>query len=173
MYIKLLGSLMVVGAASWIGFLFGDRYEQRIAVLREWRKTLCFIEGEVRHCRVPFAEVFAHVGRRSGKVFAPWLFWLSEELERYEGKLFCQIWEDGVKKYLEHTVLKPSDLDQIIELGNQLGGLDIKMQEALLDQAVQQLDYEIGELERTLSQKQRVSRLLGISAGIFCVVMFL
>ena len=101
------------------------------------------------------------------------MLWLSEELEQYEGKSFCRIWEEGVRKYLEHTALKVSDLDQIMELGNQLGFLDTKMQEGLLCQAIRQLDYDIGELERTLSQKQRVSRLLGISAGIFCVVMFL
>lgn len=173
MYIKMLGSLMVLGASAWTGFWLGDRYYQRVAMLRQWRKTLCFIEGEVRYCQVPLAEVFARVGKRSGKNCGPWMLWLSEELEQYEGKSFCRIWEDGVRKYLEHTALKASDLDQIMELGNQLGFLDTKMQEGLLCQAIRQLDYDILELERTLSQKQRVSRLLGISAGIFCVVMFL
>lgn len=173
MYVKLAGSILVLLSLSYAGWSAGERGRQRIRMLSEWRKLLALMEGEVRCCQIPLAEVFAHAGSRSYGAFAAWLTWLSGELERYGGKTFRQIWEEGIERYLRDTPLKEADLLEIRELGSQLGFLDVRMQESVLQQESVQLAHTIAELEKAFPQKQKLCRMLGVSAGLFCIVVFL
>ncbi|MGN0404220.1 MAG: hypothetical protein ACI4F1_03265 [Bariatricus sp.] len=51
--------------------------------------------------------------------------------------------------------------------------LDIRMQEQTLKWYVKRLEERIGRKEKILYEKQRLSNLLGVSAGLFLVILLL
>lgn len=171
MYLEIIGSVLILGSSTYAGWLHGERYRKRLESLREWKKILRMIEGEMRYRKVPLGDVFAHVKAKTSGAFSDWLSWLASMLEGYSGKTFRQLWEEGIDVWLTDGDFTGEDIAMMKELGNQMGYLDIRMQESVINQAVVQVETKISMLEQSLSEKQKISRMLGVSIGIFCVVL--
>lgn len=171
MYLKIIGSILILGSSTYAGWLFGERYRKRLNGLLEWKKLLRMIEGEMRYRKVPLGDIFTHVKSRTSGTFSDWLSWMARMLGGYSGRTFRELWEEGIDTYLTDSDFAREDIAMMKELGSQLGYLDIQMQETAIGHAVLQLEAKISELEQAAAEKQKISRTLGVSAGIFCVVI--
>lgn len=173
MYLKITGSLLILLSCSYAGWSYGERYRRRLESLREWEKLLRMMDGEIRCRKVPLADAFIHIGMRLPGMFAGLCTEISDSLALRDGRTFRQMWETGVDTCLKNGSLTGEDCRMIKEFGSQIGYLDVRMQEAVIDQAVQLAGMQTAKLERTVSEKQKISRMLGVSAGICCVVMLI
>ena len=59
MYIKLIGSLFLLGSASAIGFLKAEDLKVRVRKLLELKRMIEFLQGELRFHKVTLSEAFA------------------------------------------------------------------------------------------------------------------
>lgn len=64
-------------------------------------------------------------------------------------------------------------MNELSQVGYQMNHLDIRMQEQTLIWYVTRLEERRGRKEKILYEKQRLSNLLGVSAGLFLVILLM
>ena len=64
-------------------------------------------------------------------------------------------------------------MNEFSQVGYQMNHLDIRMQEQTLIWYVTRLEERRGRKEKILYEKQRLSNLLGVSAGLFLVILLM
>lgn len=170
---KITGCIMVIASSSAIGFYFSSQIRQRISDLRELRKLIGLLRGDIRYAATPMPEAIAALAKRHNGNFKEFLDYVSEKLCELSGQTFALIWRSGVDTMLSSTSLNRKDKLLLAQLGDNLGYLDKDMQVNTLDLYIAQMDEEIADLSRTVRGKAYLYNTLGIMAGIFITIVML
>ena len=85
MYLKIIGSLFVLGSAALIGFLKAENLNRRVQYLQELKRMAVFLQGELRYHRSTLAEAFENVSERINEPFGSFLKELAEKYNQMEG----------------------------------------------------------------------------------------
>lgn len=164
---KLIGSLMVAGGLGWLGWsmalelgrknrllraLIGalERMEREMAVRLTPLPSLCILLS--REAPPPLDRFFALCG---GAREAP----------------FAAGWEAAaavLRGSLDHAAL-----DCLLRLGRSLGRSDSEGERALLSSAVEELKGILGRSEERALREGRLYGALGLTAGLFCVILLI
>ena len=83
------------------------------------------------------------------------------------------LWENRTRKILGTLPLDSEEMNELSQVGYQMNHLDIRMQEQTLIWYVTRLEERRGRKEKILYEKQRLSNLLGVSAGLFLVILLM
>jgi len=170
---KIIGCIMVIASCAAMGFYFSSEIRQRIDDLKELRKLVGLLRGEIRYAATPLPEAIAVLGRRHNGRFGKFLDYVCTKLNEMSGETFALIWKSAAEKMLADTSLSRKDKLQLAQLGDNLGYLDKEMQVNTLDLFLSQLDDEIADLSRTVKEKVYLYNTLGIMAGIFITIVMI
>lgn len=171
MFLKLAGSLCVILGAYAYGYCTGLDYKRHIEQLEELNRIIWQISGEITYTKAPLTEVFARVGRRSGEPCRTWLCTLAEEMEEKGQRTLGALWREAAKKNLKGLLLNEEERTELENLGDQMGYLDIRMQEAALSWYGKRLGERREALLAGLQEKRRLSACLGAAGGVFLVII--
>lgn len=172
MYLKILGSLLVIlGAAAWGASASGE-LRKRLEELEYLERIIWQINGEMSYTKAPLGEVFRRVEKRIREPYRSWLAGIRKEMEGRAGLDFGSLWEKRTGRDLKGTFLKKEDRDELAGLGHQMGYLDVRMQEETLSWYAGRLARERQELLAGLKEEQRILGCLSVAGGIFLVVLF-
>ena len=80
------------------------------------------------------------------------------------------MWNETVIKHLSEIIVCDRDLDKLKELGENLGFLDKDMQMNYINLYLENLSLSIAENQDKVQADEKLSRVLGILAGIFIIV---
>lgn len=170
---KVIGCIMVIGSCAAMGFYFSSEMKERINDLKELRKLIGLLRGDIRYAATPLPEAVAALNRRHNGSFHKFLDYVSTKLNELSGQTFASIWRSGVDKMLADTSLNRKDKLMLAQLGENLGYLDKDMQVNTLDLYLTQLEDEIADLSKSVKEKSYLYNTLGIMAGIFItIIMF-
>lgn len=170
---KLLGSLLVILSSAGIGFYFSNEMKCRIEDLKELRKLIVLLRGDIRYGNTPLPEAISAIARRHEGCFAPFFSQVSSKLTELSGLTFLEVWKEAVELELSCTSLNKRDKLHLIQFGENLGYLDKDMQMNTLDLFLSQLEEEIQELTKSVKEKAYLYNSLGIMAGIFVSIVML
>ena len=173
MLLKIIGCMLVVLSSAGMGFFFSNEMRCRIDNLRELRKLIMLLRGDIRYGNTPLPEAINGIARRHKGCFSPFFTKISSRLNELSGLTFQEIWKDAVEKELINTSLSKKDKMQLLSFGENLGYLDKDMQMNTLDLFLTQLEEETKELSRTVKEKAYLYNSLGIMAGIFISIIML
>jgi stage III sporulation protein AB len=171
--LKTAGSLLIILASTGIGFRLGNDMVQRIAELREIKKTILMLRGEIKYSGTNLPEAFFNIGRRMEGALKEFLLQVGQELKKMEGRSFQDIWKEKTEECLKDTRLKKQDIDLLKGLGENLGYLDKEMQIGTIDLYIEQLEGEIQNLTENVQTKTRLYRCLGIMGGLFITILII
>ena len=82
MYIKIIGSIVLILSAAAVGYLKAEELEVRVRVLKEMKRMITFLQGELRFHRAELSEAFESVSERVDPLFGAFLRQTAEELEK-------------------------------------------------------------------------------------------
>ncbi len=170
---KLLGSLLVILSSAGMGFYFSNEMKCRIEDLKELRKLIVLLRGDIRYGSTPLPEAISAIARRHEGSFASFFSQVSTKLTQLSGLTFLEIWKEAVEQELSSTSLNKRDKLHLIQFGENLGYLDKDMQMNTLDLFLSQLEEEIQELTKSVKEKAYLYNSLGIMAGIFVSIVML
>lgn len=170
---KIVGCVLVIASSSGMGFFFSNELRCRIEDLRELRKLVSLLRGDIRYANTPLPEAISTITRRHSGSFDTFFHTVSSKLRELSGHTFAQIWKDAVQKELNKTSLSKKDKLHMIQFGESLGYLDKDMQMNTIDQFLSQLDEEIRDLTKTIKEKAYLCNTLGIMAGIFITIIMI
>ena len=171
MYIKLIGSLFLLGSASAIGYLKAEELNLRVKRLLELKRMIGFLQGELRFHKVSLSEAFEQVSARVERPFDVFLKELSEKLEKKDQRPLMELWQEAVDKLLESEGLQKEDKHLLELLGKGLGYLDLRMQTENLQMALMQTEEAVIAAKEVQKVKGRLYQTMGMSAGVFLVLL--
>lgn len=147
--------------------------KKRVDELRQLERIINYIEGELRYKNSLLGEACMSASTRCGHPFDSWLRGISIELEEGTDMSFAEVWENSLKELETVSSLRKEDFRELLAIGQTLGYLDIKAQEAGLSLEKENIHSNIVNLDKSLSNNMKVSIILGTLGGIFIVVLLL
>ncbi len=171
--IKLIGCVLVIISTTGMGLFFSGELKSRLEDLKELKKIIILLRGDIRYARTPLPEAIGSIGRRHEGSYKTFLENVSLSLHELSGQTFAQVWKRAVEEDLQETSLVKKDKLDLIQFGENIGYLDKDMQMNTLDLYITQLEAEIIELTGNLKEKTYLYNTLGLMAGIFIsIVLF-
>lgn len=171
--IKVIGCILVISSTTGMGFFFSSEMKGRIEDLREFRKLVVLLRGDIRYANTPLPEAISSLARRHNGRFHAFFEKVSIKLQELSGQTFSEIWKAAVGNEMKDTSLTKKDKLQLIQFGENLGYLDKDMQLNTLDLYISQLEDELIELSKSVKEKSYIYNSLGIMAGIFLTIIML
>jgi stage III sporulation protein AB len=170
---KIIGCILVILSSAGMGFFFSNEVKCRIEDLKELRKLIVLLRGDIRYGNTPLPEAVSSIARRHRGCYSPFLTKVSVRLNELSGLTFQDIWKEAVENELNDTSLSKKDKLQLQQFGENLGYLDKDMQMNTLELFLSQMEEEIKELSKTVKEKSYLYNSLGIMAGIFIAIVML
>ncbi|MBH1940197.1 stage III sporulation protein AB [Mobilitalea sibirica] len=170
---KIIGCLLVIISTTGMGMFFSNELRCRIEDLKELKKLILLLRGDIRYANTPLPEAISGIARRHNGGYETFLSKVSSKLNELSGITFSQIWKEAVEQELTKTSLTKKDKLHLVQFGESLGYLDKDMQMNTLDLYINQLEDETLELSKTVKEKAYLLNSLGIMAGIFISIIML
>lgn len=169
--IKLAGSLLVVGATSWLGFLKADQLIQRTKQLQQLQIAFQALEAEIMYAAVPLPKAMEKVGNKVDSPAAEFFLVSKEKLKSKIGITAQQAWQEAVEEVFPNTALMIEDRGFLLNFGNNLGNSDRTHQKKNL-QLVQKELKEAKEASVTAKKSEvKKWRYFGVLGGLLIVIL--
>lgn len=173
MLLKMIGAVLTITSCSALGFYFSNELNLRIRQLRELKKYMIILRGDIRYGGTPLPEAIGNLARRSPGTFKKFLSRVSGELYESGGGTFQDIWGKCVWSELKNSSLTEMDKENMIRFGENMGYLDREMQLSTIDLYLNQLEEEISEQTSVARERTKLYNVLGIMAGIFITIIMI
>lgn len=170
---KVVGCILIILSSTLMGFYCSNELKSRIDDIKEFRKLIVLLRGDIRYGSTPLPEAISAIAKRHEGNFKGFFIKVSKRLSEHSGNTFSQVWKEAVDKELLGTALNKKDKSMLIQFGDNLGYLDKEMQMNTLDLFLTQLEDEILELSKTAKEKSYLYNTLGIMAGIFISIILI
>ncbi len=170
---KIIGCILVIASSTSMGFFFSNEMKCRIDDLREMKKLIGLLRGDIRYANTPLPEAISSITRRHSGRFDTFFKHVSDRLHELSGHTFSEIWKSATERELVNTSMTKKDKLHLIQFGESLGYLDKDMQMNTLDAFISQLEEEISDLTKTVKEKSYLYNTLGIMAGIFITIIMI
>ena len=108
MFMKIIGCILVIGSSSGMGFFFSNEIRYRIENLKELRKLIGLLRGDIRYANTPLPEAISSITRRHNGSYNAFFNHVSTKLHELSGHTFAEIWKEAVNKELADTSLSNS-----------------------------------------------------------------
>ncbi|SES87000.1 stage III sporulation protein AB [[Clostridium] polysaccharolyticum] len=173
MLLKILGAILTIVSCSALGFYFSNEMNVRVKQLRELKKYVTILRGDIRYGGTPLPEAISNLASRSPGAFHAFLHHVSEQLYQSKGGTFSEIWGKSVWSDLKDTSLTGNDKEGLIRFGDTLGYMDREMQVNTIDLYLNQLQEEINDQASVAKERTKLYNVLGIMAGIFITIVMI
>ena len=162
-------------ASAGLGAAKSMEYRGRIRSLAEMRRLFLLLDGEIRSSRTPVPDAFLHMSERMQGNCKEFLRELSKELNRMDKEQFREIWCRVLDTHLGNgrTDLKKEDLELLASFGDMFGYLDTRMQLDSIHLLQEQILERMSELSGICTSQTRMARIMGVSVGIFLVLLLI
>ncbi|MCM1308755.1 MAG: stage III sporulation protein AB [Butyrivibrio sp.] len=168
---KILGGVLVVFSTSAYGFLMSGDLQKRLLELKELKKIIFLLKGEIGFGMTPILEAAGNIAGRCGFVFGGIL----RELEAQDGAVkngsLGGLWKSVFDKGLRDTHLSEHEKERLVSLGDSLGLTDTQTQINALEAYMEELDASIEGLSEILPAKTRLYRSLGVMLGVIITII--
>lgn len=170
---KMIGCVLVITSSAGMGLYFSAVLKSRIDELKELKKIVLLLRGNIRYTNTPLPEAMESISKRYEGSFNTFLHIVIEQLQNLSGATLSDIWRNAVEKGLKGFSLTKLDKESLLNFGSNLGYLDKDMQLGTIDLYIAQLEAEIEEATRTAKEKSYLYKSLGILGGIFISIIML
>lgn len=170
---KVLGSVLVIGASSAIGYLQGINYQRYGRELQILERLFLMLRSEIQYANTPLREAFLHIGKKVEGLYGQWFIELSKSLEERTGTTFFALWKDSIDGQLGEAMLKERDIQSLKLIGTNMGCMDKTLQLGAIDLYLSELQVRIQEVRQSIAEKRKLCNCLGVMGGIFLVIVLI
>lgn len=171
MFLKLLGSLVVIASTTVIGFVYSRVYSERVKQLRDMQYALNMLESEIIYSSTPLIEALSSVGEKCSNTINNLLLSIADILKNKK----C---ENIIDAYFEASIINKSSLyfedEEINLIGSfiqSIGSSDLENQKKNFNITVKKLEGFEKKAEETRAKNEKLYRYLGLCAGVLIVII--
>lgn len=170
-WIRIVGAVFVVLSCSGLGFFMASQWKEHLKTVERLRKMIFLLKGEILYAQSSLAEAFERTGNKTGGELGTLFIAVSKRLFAQKGESFYSIWQEEIETLPSDICLSREDKQNLKDLGEHLGYLDLDMQERNILLYLEQLDLTIGYLRKHKQEKSRLYTSLGIMGGLFLTLI--
>jgi stage III sporulation protein AB len=168
--VRLLGAVLIAGAGAWIGFHAESRLRSRVRALGEMAVGLSLLEQELELDGPPLPQLMERLERRTAGSARKLFGGCRQGLERLEQEEFSALWHRLVADAAE---LGQEGQDCLYPLSHTLGHCDTREQCRTVAVVRSRLEELRGRAEVECRRQGKVYRVLGLSGGVFLVILLI
>lgn len=173
MLLKLLGSVLVMGASAYLGFALSKECAARPAQLRTLQSLLQMLENEISYLSSVLSEAFLKIGKNAGDETGSFFFDTVSLLAAGHGLTAAQAWEQSVDRNIGRTALKREDGEILKAFGKLLGSSDVEGQLKNIRLTLDHLKLQEKKAEDNRRRNEKMYRSLGVLGGLAIVIILL
>lgn len=171
--LKILGSVMILLAClGYAGGLLRQIMRHR-DILKSCLELTDLLSGEIRYERVPIAEALHRIRGRLDGELAKVLCDIANTLEEGDYGSMEEVWDRNFLQARETLLLTEEELNEVKNIGKNLGFLDFDVQVSHLAGCRERLKRNLDKIQKELDDKKKLYRSLGLAAGIFAILILL
>ena len=162
---RLLGSVLVLGATLWFGAYFAAKEKYRLQELAELERAILLLQSQIAYLSAPLTEVLESVSWKAegviGEIFAQAAAVMAER-ERASAE---EIWTEAWSKRRNQIFLTAEDLDMVLSFGKTLGYLDKAQQEGSICLLLRYLEEALAQGRKRSEKNGRLYYGIGGLSG--------
>lgn len=171
-FVKMTGAVFVFAGGCGMGWYFSAKKKRRIQVLQEFETVLVLLYGEIEYTGEDMVEILEGLIEKT-IWFSSFFQEVSFYLRQKYGQPLWQTWERGIENSPLTQLMEKEDIRLWKELGNYLGISDRKSQLRSLELSRQRLGRTLLAAQEEYGAKSKVLRVMGVTAGVFVVILLL
>ncbi len=173
MWMKVIGSIFIIGASTFIGYIIARDFSKRPAQLRELQILFLALENEISYLSNLIAEALTNISNKGKEPIASIFRDTALYLGLENRTNIADAWEKSVKKNYSLTSLKNEDAEILIAFGKMLGTSDSDGQIRNIRLLIEQLKQQEQKAEITRAKNEGMYRKLGILGGLAVVIILI
>jgi len=171
--LKGAGIVMILLGSTGLGLTMAGELEKRIVELQQLQQLMMLLRSEIRYMHQPLPEAFLHLSGGAPQPFGNFFVQTAKDLQKRDGQTAGQIWTRNLQVFLSGLHLNRKDIQDLQDLGNMLGCLDVEMQLNALDYYLEQLRCSAERAAETSRSRKKLYQYLGILGGAALVIFII
>ena len=171
--LKGTGILLILLGSTGLGLTMAGELEKRIEELQTLQQLMLLLRSEIRYMHQPLPEAFLRMGREAPEPFGDFFMRTAAALQKRDGQTAGRIWTENLGILLPRLHLERHEVQELRELGNMLGYLDVEMQLNVLDYYLEKLKNSTEQARETAKSRKKVYRYLGVLGGAALVLFII
>jgi stage III sporulation protein AB len=171
--IKIVGSLVVIGATTILGFYYAGIYVERVKQIRALQYALNVLQSEIVYTVTPLADAFKSVGGKSSKPFNELFNNVAENLRNKNVESVANAFRLALEASKEEIYFEKEELEVIDSFMKSLGNTDIEGQKKNFNITIKKLETFELKAEESRRKNERLFKYLGISCGVLVVIILI
>lgn len=173
MYLKIMGSLLIMGAASYLGYTLSGDFAKRPAQLRALQGQLQMLENEIGFMSNLLIDAFEKIYKYGKNETGMFFIAAAGFLKESSGVNASGAWEMALKENIGKTSLNKEDAEILYSFGRMLGNTDCEGQINNIRLTVSQLKMQELKAEDSRVKNEKMYRSLGVLGGLALVIILL
>lgn len=171
--LKLLGSILIIGASAALGLAMRQQAVIRIRVLSEWIDCLNLLILEVNGHGATLHETFLIISKSRNSLAAPFFSDMAKQISGMPSYDFRVLWKKTLREHAEKWGIKSDEQNILNSISDYLGQYDGTAQTNSMRTAMLRLQ-EIRDLASDeLRSKNSIYRTCGAAGGILLVLVLI
>ncbi len=168
---RLLAGILILYGSIGFSFKLCQEMRNRIRHIEQMKEIFRLFQSEISYSRAALPETCFSVSKRVAEPYKTAMEAIYEETMKKSGAQFPAIWKEKMELCLKEMPIQKREQDIFIEFGNQLGFMDWKMQNAMLEKNREQLDELYIQLKNAMANKEKVITSMGVLGGLMLVII--
>ncbi len=171
--IKWMGVLFLVLGTTAFGVYQAGRYIQRLNNMQEIRKAFLYIQGEIRYLNTPLPEALEGAACRVQGPCKELFLFVADNLNGQAGDEFYNVWKAGMHQVITSEMLEWEAREELKGIGSQLGCLDGKTQERVMEFFLEKWEGIIQQRCQEKKHRLKLYYVCGIMSGLLVVMILI
>ena len=171
--LKLLGSFLTMGSMTGIGIWKAGEMNRSYQALEKIHHLIGMMKNELSYAGSEFGEMFECLSKKVDAPYRNWMLGMKIQMERRNGKIFSEIWEENANGFLKESGLGTEALSHLKMLGRNLGGADRQMQIWSMERYLKQIELQMEEMRKDIKTRMKVQICLGAGVGILITIFLI
>lgn len=169
--IRLLGAVLLTGGSAALGFSAVRHLDGRVHDLRELVAGLEVMERELQWKMTPLPELLLRAAEETDGQPSHFFDLSGRGAEHLNGRSFSKVWHQAAEAC--QMRLETADLCLLEQLGGVLGRYDAESQKQALAASVSRLEEQRVQAEEQRARLGKVYGMLGVTAGVFLMILLI
>ena len=172
MWFKIMGSILAVTGAAGVGVMAAGVYARRLKMLLLWQQILQRLYGSMEYYAADMEDIFLELCSGAG-IYETFFHNVIGKIRGRQAGSLEEIWDAAWEKFGPRVYLLPEQQQLIRQTGQGLGHMDLDSQLMALRLLQKRLEQQILAEERELGERQKIIRVLSVTAGVFVTLLLL
>jgi stage III sporulation protein AB len=171
MILKIIGSLIIIIASSFLGFYFSKDCSRRPQELRTLQAMLKMFENEITFLSNVLAEAFEKISRSNTGEVSSFFKKTIDILKEDRSLTASDAWERAIKENITKTSLNKEDGEILTSFGRMLGSSDLEGQIKNIGLTLTQLNLQEQKAEEARKKYETMYKTLGVLGGLTLIII--